>query len=256
MSEAARMDADDAWESARTSAHAPTEVEVGRAQLHPDRLETAGSEHLDPLRALREHQAERCAVCDEKRKRLFVDHDHETGWVRGLLCNGCNSSEGRGFRAPWFAEYRENPPAAQIGLRVQYGQHLPRPPRVAPDRASRTERRHAIAPKPEMDIGPWLDMMIAEAETGAEAGPEPTFEGSSGNEAPQQYRMLCERVGYAPLPKDVSPAEWRMALAEAYETETFRGRDPLWFARAVRAFIQLARSRESSDSYLLGWADR
>lgn len=44
-----------------------------------------------------ETQQGKCAICNEepKTKRgLHVDHDHETGKVRGLLCHGCNVALG------------------------------------------------------------------------------------------------------------------------------------------------------------------
>lgn len=41
----------------------------------------------------------RCEICqrtsEELPRRLCVDHCHETGEVRGLLCNGCNLAIGK-----------------------------------------------------------------------------------------------------------------------------------------------------------------
>ena len=38
-----------------------------------------------------------CALCRKPNaagKKLAVDHDHKTGIIRGLLCNGCNTALG------------------------------------------------------------------------------------------------------------------------------------------------------------------
>ena len=48
---------------------------------------------------LYQQQNGRCGICGkpqvELRKRLYIDHDHTTGEVRGLLCNGCNRHLGK-----------------------------------------------------------------------------------------------------------------------------------------------------------------
>lgn len=59
-----------------------------------------------------ERQGGVCAICRQPEKvvhrktqrgpsRLAIDHDHVTGWVRGLLCNRCNTSLG------WYERNRQ-----------------------------------------------------------------------------------------------------------------------------------------------------
>ena len=55
---------------------------------------------LKEYRAMHAGQNGVCKICGEpppKGTRLFVDHDHETKKVRGLLCVGCNAGLG-GFK--------------------------------------------------------------------------------------------------------------------------------------------------------------
>lgn len=63
---------------------------------------TYGITYTEYLRLLNK-QSGVCAICQMpeqalsrtgKRKRLAVDHNHETGNVRGLLCSGCNQAIG------------------------------------------------------------------------------------------------------------------------------------------------------------------
>ena len=50
---------------------------------------------LDFYKNLLEKQNHCCAICFQKETskngRLFIDHDHSTGQVRGLLCLKCNT---------------------------------------------------------------------------------------------------------------------------------------------------------------------
>lgn len=59
---------------------------------------------LEEFRSLVRDQGGKCAICDQvpepvlkpngKKGTLCVDHDHETGQVRGLLCESCNRAIG------------------------------------------------------------------------------------------------------------------------------------------------------------------
>jgi len=49
---------------------------------------------LEDHDALRIRQSGCCAICEIRTKQLYVDHDHKTGEVRGLLCANCNFGVG------------------------------------------------------------------------------------------------------------------------------------------------------------------
>jgi hypothetical protein len=54
---------------------------------------------LDDYNLMLEKQGGVCAICggveiNKRQKRLFVDHNHITGKVRGLLCLNCNTVVG------------------------------------------------------------------------------------------------------------------------------------------------------------------
>ena len=61
---------------------------------------------LDEFDAMLERQGHKCAICEQPesvqttksgvRRSLSIDHCHETGKVRGLLCMKCNSLIGHG----------------------------------------------------------------------------------------------------------------------------------------------------------------
>ncbi|KKL48103.1 hypothetical protein LCGC14_2328860 [marine sediment metagenome] len=48
-------------------------------------------EQRDDLERL---QRGKCAICGVKPDRLVADHDHDTGVIRGMLCQSCNSGIG------------------------------------------------------------------------------------------------------------------------------------------------------------------
>lgn len=73
---------------------------------------------IDTYEKLLSEQGGACAVCryvpGEGSKRLHVDHCHDSGTIRGLLCNNCNSAIGNAkesaARLRELAEYLERTP--------------------------------------------------------------------------------------------------------------------------------------------------
>jgi hypothetical protein len=71
--------------------------------------------------AIKAHQGGVCAICKRAKgtsKRLAVDHNHRTGFVRGLLCSTCNNILGY-LRddldlAAGIHGYLESPPAFEV----------------------------------------------------------------------------------------------------------------------------------------------
>lgn len=60
---------------------------IAMQQLRNERLYGISEEEYV---ALKEAHEGRCAICSGLTDRLYVDHDHATGLVRGLLCRSCN----------------------------------------------------------------------------------------------------------------------------------------------------------------------
>lgn len=100
--------------------------------LKANRRASARRRHVETTYGLTEDQTERllefqlnaCAICEGSRSyALNVDHDHETGLVRGLLCRRCNKvlRDVRDNRAILLraADYLDWTPADLLGIEAR-----------------------------------------------------------------------------------------------------------------------------------------
>lgn len=67
--------------------------EKNRSKLKMMNIKSRYGLNPDQYSSLLEAQNNSCSIC-KKKKKLFVDHCHSSGAVRGLLCHSCNSGIG------------------------------------------------------------------------------------------------------------------------------------------------------------------
>jgi hypothetical protein len=87
-----QQEASNRWRDKNRAAYNKGQARRNLAKHHrtrPDLMRKFGitrAEFDEMVRA----QEGRCAICTVPTKRLVVDHDHESGQIRGLLCGSCN----------------------------------------------------------------------------------------------------------------------------------------------------------------------
>lgn len=94
-----------------------------RAAAHEKRVQQVYGLMPGEYEQILAFQGGRCYICRRatgKTRKLSVDHDHATGYVRGLLCRPCNTMLGKGRDATDFfqraIDYLLRPPAQAMGL--------------------------------------------------------------------------------------------------------------------------------------------
>jgi hypothetical protein len=92
-----------------------------QAAQHPQSTSSVLPEHAEAFRMLELWHNGRCGVCGQgpSNGTLVRDHDHKTGWIRGLLCDRCNRLEGTSTSL-LFENYRQQPPSQILDIKVLY----------------------------------------------------------------------------------------------------------------------------------------
>lgn len=80
-----------------------TDARIKYKEKHPERVRLLSREQLLRLNyglsiesydELFESQDNCCKICGKEEARFVVDHDHDSGKVRSILCNSCNRGLG------------------------------------------------------------------------------------------------------------------------------------------------------------------
>lgn len=78
----------------RCASHHRAHTKATKARNANRRIETTYGLTAEQYNAIYTFQGGRCTICQRstgKTRRLAVDHDHQTGTIRGLLCKTCNT---------------------------------------------------------------------------------------------------------------------------------------------------------------------
>ena len=107
----------------RCKSHDRAKKQAAKSGAHERRVQTEYGLKPGEYGKLYLHQGGTCAICKRATgatRNLSVDHDHRSGYARGLLCRPCNDLLGQArddveffYRA---IRYLTNTPAMQLGI--------------------------------------------------------------------------------------------------------------------------------------------
>ena len=59
-------------------------------QYHYNIMSKASNYNISPLEVLEMQKKSTCEICENYMDKKCIDHNHDTGKVRGLICHSCN----------------------------------------------------------------------------------------------------------------------------------------------------------------------